>query len=461
MPLLDGSSDDVISANIAELIRAGHSREQAAAIAYRKAGRSHGGMHKAIVFLKGHVAGYTRKNGTYVPQHEDRRQRRQAVFRDDMKRQAAWLDERAREHGFGSIADLLGKNPELFGKLAERWRAEHPQMAKAMDDLLTTHVPWKRHDEPTPAQAEAGNYRKPVVRWNGLDIAIENPAGTVRRGNGWQTRMVYDYGYVKRSEAVDGDEVDVYLGPNLDAPMVYVVHQRKYGDWDAYDEDKVMAGFDSEDDARAAYLQHYDDPRFLGPITAMPVAEFVEKVRATHDKPAMIKGIDMTKIVLFMKAAGAPPPPGKVVKEGGEDKIVENLDGLISEHEHLVGVLEKDRDPAAQREAREEAGELKGFKRKKKVADKGASMAKAVVLMKAEKLSDNMRARIGTVGSKKRADEPEDAFLEPGSRKYPVKVKTDGKWAYSPKLLEAAAARARMQGRDDLAKHADEIRAQL
>lgn len=165
--------------------------------------------------------------------------------------------------------------------------------------LLKAHPAATGWRDPTAAQAEAGNYRKPVVRWHGLEIAIENPAGTVRRGNGWQTRMVYDYGYVKRSEAVDGDEVDVYLGPNLNAPTVYVVHQRKYGDWDAYDEDKCMVGFDSEDDARAAYLQHYDDPRFLGPITAMPVDEFVEKVRATRDNPEMIKSMAL----FFTRAA--------------------------------------------------------------------------------------------------------------------------------------------------------------
>ena len=34
MPLLNGSSKEVISRNIAELIKSGHSKEQAAAIAY-------------------------------------------------------------------------------------------------------------------------------------------------------------------------------------------------------------------------------------------------------------------------------------------------------------------------------------------------------------------------------------------------------------------------------------------
>lgn len=144
--------------------------------------------------------------------------------------------------------------------------------------------------EPTPAQAEAGNYEKPVIDWCGLKIAIENKAGSVRYGNGWQTRMLYDYGYVKRSEGADGDDVDVYLGPSLtDATCVYVVHQRKYGAWDQFDEDKAMLGFLSVDDAKVAYLKHYDDPRFLGDVTTMSVDEFVAKVKATKDDPSMIK----------------------------------------------------------------------------------------------------------------------------------------------------------------------------
>lgn len=40
MPLEAGSSDEVISRNIAEMIRAGHPRDQAVAAAYRSAGRT-------------------------------------------------------------------------------------------------------------------------------------------------------------------------------------------------------------------------------------------------------------------------------------------------------------------------------------------------------------------------------------------------------------------------------------
>lgn len=154
---------------------------------------------------------------------------------------------------------------------------------------------YRASHEPTEAQILSGNYPKRVVRWNGLVIRVENEAGSVRSGRKpdgtlWETRMLYPYGYVAGSKGVDGDEVDVFLGPNLDAPMVFVVHQRKVGDWSAYDEDKAMLGFDSQEDARQAFLRNYDDERFLGPITAMSVAQFVAKVRATKARPSMIKG---------------------------------------------------------------------------------------------------------------------------------------------------------------------------
>lgn len=86
-------------------------------------------------------------------------------------------------------------------------------------------------------------------------------------------------------------------GPNQEATHAYIVHQRKAGHWQAFDEDKVMLGFDSEEAATQAYLLHYDDPRFLGPITAMPMEAFKEKVLATQGRSRMIKA------VLFLKAS--------------------------------------------------------------------------------------------------------------------------------------------------------------
>ena len=93
------------------------------------------------------------------------------------------------------------------------------------------------------------------------------------------------------SEGVDGDEVDCFVGPNLAAPMVYVVHQNTVDRWADYDEDKCMLGFSSLATAKAAFLAHYNDPRFLSPVTTQAVADFVRKVRATKDHPAMVKSM--------------------------------------------------------------------------------------------------------------------------------------------------------------------------
>ena len=151
---------------------------------------------------------------------------------------------------------------------------------------------------PSVAQLDAGNYAKRRVKWHGMTVSVENEAGSVRcgtkpDGSPWETRMVFPYGYLLRTEGVDGDHVDVFLGPDLDAaPFVYVIHQRKVDDWLRYDEDKAMLGFASEADAVHAFLQCYDDFRFLGPVTTMPVAEFVSKARATFGAPAMIKSME-------------------------------------------------------------------------------------------------------------------------------------------------------------------------
>ena len=127
-----------------------------------------------------------------------------------------------------------------------------------------------------------------------MEIAIECPAGTVRSGrdrNGveWSIRMLYPYGYIVGTMGVDGDPFDVYVGPDAEAPMVYVITTRVPGDWSRDDEQKAMIGFASEEDARAAFLRHYTDPRFLGEVRTMPADAFVDKVRSTRHRPAMVK----------------------------------------------------------------------------------------------------------------------------------------------------------------------------
>lgn len=118
-----------------------------------------------------------------------------------------------------------------------------------------------------------------------LPISVENRKGSVREGTDpktgkpWRTKMKNPYGYIRGTKGVDGDSVDVYLGPEEEAGKAFVVHQ-KDPETGKFDEDKVMLGFPSKTKARKAFLKHYDDPDFLGPISAIPMPKLKKKLKA-------------------------------------------------------------------------------------------------------------------------------------------------------------------------------------
>jgi cytidyltransferase-like protein len=124
--------------------------------------------------------------------------------------------------------------------------------------------------------------------FQGFDIAVENKKGSTRR---WydkdgkekgSTKMRSDYGYIEGALGADQEAMDVYVGPDEKAEFVYVVHQNKAPDFEEYDEDKVMLGFSSEDDAKEAYLKQYNDPRFYGGMSSMPLDKFKEKIKTSQ-----------------------------------------------------------------------------------------------------------------------------------------------------------------------------------
>jgi hypothetical protein len=112
------------------------------------------------------------------------------------------------------------------------------------------------------------------MSFQGLRIAVENKKGSTRSGHDkdgkpWHTLMKAPYGYIVGSKGADDEGVDCYVGPNKDAVNAYVVHQKK--DNGDYDEDKVMLGCDSLDEARKLYLSNYNTDKFLGPIKEVPM----------------------------------------------------------------------------------------------------------------------------------------------------------------------------------------------
>jgi hypothetical protein len=127
------------------------------------------------------------------------------------------------------------------------------------------------------------------LHFGGMTIAIENPAGSIRywktpEGLQGSTIMECAYGYIEgtRGARAEGqDEYDCFVGPTPGSDVVFVVHQQAPPDFDRWDEDKAMLGFTNANTAKAAYLAHYDDDRFFGSMSMMPLSEFREKVMRT------------------------------------------------------------------------------------------------------------------------------------------------------------------------------------
>lgn len=197
------------------------------------------------------------------------------------------------------------------------------------------------HDEelkvdttPSEAQKEAGNYKKGHIKINGFDVTIEQPAGSVRSGkdaNGkeWSVTMNNTYGYIRGTKGVDGDHIDVFLGPDMNSDMVYVVDQVNTDG--SFDEHKVMIGFSSLEDARSAYLSNYEDGwQGLGNITGVALDEFKKWIDSSKRKTkpfSEYKGIKREEEIL----------PRKVKKLS----LVDKDDYITSaERKHIKAFLE-------------------------------------------------------------------------------------------------------------------------
>ena len=176
-----------------------------------------------------------------------------------------------------SHAAIIGMVEALLARQApERPASENGEKPSAEDDMSRARA--ATETSPTDEQKESGNYQKGEISLFGLDIAIENPQGSTRSGKSkdgteWSNTMQADYGFIRNTLGADGDEVDVFVGPDLQNETAFVISQvGKEGEFDEY---KALLGFTSEADARSAYLSSYG-PGWsgLGSIRAMSIDEF-------------------------------------------------------------------------------------------------------------------------------------------------------------------------------------------
>ena len=173
-------------------------------------------------------------------------------------------------------------------------------------------------------------------QFQGLDISIETQRGAYRywhdphTGHDGKTRMPFDYGYIRRTMGADGDHVDCYIGDDPNATHAYVIDQMKAPDFQVFDEQKVMLGFESAQDARAAYATCYDKPGFFGRLKAVPMGEFRKQVLATTKESPLVKAGGDTSMTHEIFEDATPGYPVVTHTFRGTDRAM--VQGLFEAH---------------------------------------------------------------------------------------------------------------------------------
>lgn len=192
-------------------------------------------------------------------------------------------------------------------KLGAEFLADYLKVWAALDIANTEEIESNdvavTKSEPTEAQKRAGNYKKDHIRLHGLDIAIENRKGSYRSGvdpsgREWKNQIKFDYGYIKRTQGADGDHVDVFVGPDRESEIVYVINQNdSSGD---FDEHKVMLGFHDSKAAKQGYLANYAKAwKGFGSMISLTIEQFKDWLNiGSQRKPLHDPQIDFIKAAL-------------------------------------------------------------------------------------------------------------------------------------------------------------------
>ena len=147
--------------------------------------------------------------------------------------------------------------------------------------------PYNRAKLPDQDSLIAGDYGKGNVRIGDLDIAIENPADSIRAGtdpNGkqLQVKMQHHYGFIKNTTGADGDEIDVFVKNHLDSDPEHAYIIRQLNSDGAFDEHKIIIGAETEDEAKDIYHSNFETGwQGFGSIDRIAIADLPAKFQHT------------------------------------------------------------------------------------------------------------------------------------------------------------------------------------
>lgn len=218
--------------------------------------------------------------------------------------------------------------------------------------------PLNDRPEPTEGQKEAGNYKKGRIKIQGLDIAIENPKGSTRKGTDpdgkeWENEIHHHYGDITGTKGADGDALDVFIGPNEQSEKVFAIDQiNKDG---SFDEHKIMLGFDNKTKAIAGYKKNYDKGWKVGPTRQISTAQLREWIK-NGDTTKPIAKADIAETVgagrpegsnlLFSRKVGGrsskalkkvTDPNGRKVHQGAGVMVIQGKQLQVSESDFDEG----------------------------------------------------------------------------------------------------------------------------
>jgi hypothetical protein len=179
---------------------------------------------------------------------------------------------------------------------------------------------------------------KKHTSYDGLDLSIEIPKGSYRRGTNhkgeeWSQKMACHYGYIKLTGAPDGDHLDCYLRPKpLKNASIYVVHQLT-PDGSRYDEDKVMLGFGSRNEATKAWREHaYKPNKMMGAVSEWLPEHFRAVVHACRNSNVIMAREDtLTKLHRKGVDLGGCKLPNTVTK-----RLSESLGDTVQQAEQVM-----------------------------------------------------------------------------------------------------------------------------
>ena len=219
-------------------------------------------------------------------------------------RQVPWVQVGARKL-FGGGKDELSSFEKELGKLVVPCAPQAGRVVKIDSQYIYIDPTGKKKvaaETPTPYNVPEPEFLKYAgepkrqTTIKGIKMKVELEKGDIRRGvnketgEPWEKEMHAAYGHIPKTRGHDGETVDIYLKePGFFAEVYCVKQVKKDG---THDEDKLMVGFSSPDEAIECYKKHV--PKWcFGSMQTLSWSEFEDYVDDYwHEKAAAEKNED-------------------------------------------------------------------------------------------------------------------------------------------------------------------------